>query len=70
MPAPTEEQIVEKLKTAYFELIGGARSVSVNGRTLTNRDLKELREEIRYFDPSFAAASTGIISLTNRRRSW
>jgi hypothetical protein len=67
MPAPTNEEIVEKLKTAYFELIGGQRSVSVNGRNLTLRDLKELREEIRYFDPTFAAQSTGIIVMTNRR---
>ena len=55
------------LQTAYNDLIGGVSSYSISttggSRTLTKRDLSELREEITYWNSEVKKLTRGGITI-------
>ena len=42
--APTKQEMLDNVETAINALVGGAQSYSIGGRTVTHRQIKELRE--------------------------
>jgi hypothetical protein len=58
MPAPTNQQILDALRTAYFEIAsGGVQSYTVNGRTYTSIDLDKLQKAISHYENLVARAT-------------
>lgn len=58
---------LDALQTAYNALIGGTSSYTISttgvSRSLTRRDLKDLREEITYWDTQVKKLTRGGISI-------
>ena len=61
------ESNLAALQTAYSALIGGVSSYSISttgsSRSLTRRDLSELREEITYWDSQVKKLTRGGITI-------
>ena len=58
---------LDALQTAYNALIGGVASYSISttggSRSLSRRDLSELREEIKYWDTQVKKLTRGGITI-------
>ncbi len=44
MPAPTKQEMLDAVETAINTLKSGVKSYSIGGRTVTYRDIGELKE--------------------------
>jgi len=51
MSSPTDQTILDALRTAYYNLVvKGSKSYSANGRMFTSLDLPELQKQISIFE--------------------
>lgn len=51
MPVPTDQEILDALRTAFFEIASGsASSYTVNGKTWTALNLKDLEAAIDAYE--------------------
>lgn len=58
MPVPTDQQILDALRTAFHEIaVGGAASYTVNGRTWTGQNLTELQKLITVYEARVNAST-------------
>lgn len=58
MSVPTDQQIVDALRQAYYNLaVGGVQSYSTMGRTFTKFDINMLLEQIKAFEWRIIQAS-------------
>lgn len=49
MSVPTDSELLDSYKTALLTVAGG-QSYTINGRTLTRQNLKEIRETIDWLE--------------------
>ena len=66
----TDAEILDALKTALYAIaVRGAKSYTIGDRTFTSLDLKELREQIAYYENKAAAAAgtnrPGVVRFRN-----
>lgn len=59
MAAPTLAQQLEAVETAIYNLVTGARSYTIAGRTVTREDLTQLREWRKELKDEVGLASEG-----------
>jgi hypothetical protein len=63
MAVPTDQQILDALRTAYFEIAtNGAASYSVNGRTFTSLDIDKLADAITRYETKIARGSRSMFA--------
>jgi hypothetical protein len=57
MASVTDQQILDALRTAYFNLaVSGAQSYTINGRTFNRVDIDKLKQQISEWEARIDAA--------------
>lgn len=71
MPTYTDQQILDAAREAMFNIVsGGGQSYSINGRTFSALNLKDLESLIAYYERRIARQTTpmmGVISFWSPR---
>jgi hypothetical protein len=58
MSSPTDQQILDALRTAYFNLaVSGAKSYTILGRTYTRFDIDQIQKGIAWLEARVDAAT-------------
>ncbi|MEM9111324.1 MAG: hypothetical protein AAGC72_15020 [Planctomycetota bacterium] len=59
LPDYTDAQMVKLCKYAISQILGGAQSYSINGRTFTGADLDKLRAMLSFYEDRFESDTNG-----------
>jgi hypothetical protein len=60
MSIPTDQELLDSYRTAMLTVASGA-SYTINGRTLTRQNLKEIRETITWLEQRLGDDSGGFV---------